>query len=113
MHCGCRVVHPGEDDYLLQKGRGNRVVGDRVDVGIQEHSSAELVRERIRQEEIKHIIVLRVPSRRVHVGGRVCPCIVQRYLPIVGEQVPCGAIVDRHGDESVPVEMPSSIAHTG
>ena len=55
---------------------------------------------------------MRVPGQRVHVGGRVCPGVVQRDLPIVGEQVLHGAIVTRHSDESVPAEMPSSIVHT-
>ena len=112
VHCGCRVVHPGEDNYLFEKGRGNRDVSDHVDVCVQEHSCVEFIRQRICQEAIKHIIVLHVPGQSVHIGGRMCPCIFQRYLPVVGEQVPHGAIIDQHGDESMPVEMPRAQSRT-
>ena len=108
MHRGHGVVHPGEDDDLFQQGRGNRDVGNRVGVGVQEHRRAELVREQVRQGIIKHIIVLCVPGGCVHVVDRVCPGVVQRDLSIVGEQVQRGAIVDGDGDESVPVEASSS-----
>ena len=50
---------------------------------------------------------------RVYVGSRVCPGDIQRDLSIVGEQVPCGAVVDRHCDEPVPVEAPCPITHAG
>ena len=43
----------------------------------------------------------------------MCPGVVQRHLPVVGEQVPCRAVVDGDGDEAVPVEAPSSVAHAG
>ena len=45
VHRGHRVVHPGEDNYLFKKGRGNRDVSDHVDVCIQEYSSAEFRHE--------------------------------------------------------------------
>ena len=73
----------------------------------------ELVRERVRQEVVEHIIVLRVPGRRVHVDDRVCPGVVQGYLAVMSEQVPCCAVVDRHGDEPVPVEAPCAVAYAG
>ena len=103
---------PCEDDDLFKKDRGNRDVCDRVDVGVQEYHCAELVLERVRQEKIKHIIILSVPGQCVHIGSRMCPGVVQRDLSIVREQVPRGAIVDRHGDEPVPVEAPCLIVHT-
>ena len=77
VHRGHRVVHPGEDNYLFKKGRGNRDVSDHVDVCIQEYSSAEFVCQQIHQEVAKHVIVLRIPGRRVVIGGHVCPSIVQ------------------------------------
>ena len=98
---------------MFQQGRGNRDVCDRVCISVQEHRRAELVREQVRQEIIKHIIVLCISGGCVHVGDSVCPGVVQRNLPVVGEQIPRGAIVDGDGDESVPVEAPSSIAHAG
>ena len=113
MHHGCTSVHPGEYNDLFKEGGGNRNVCDRVGVGVQEHRCAERVHERVRQEIIKHVIVLCVSGWRVHVGDRVCPGVVQRNLPVVGEQIPRCTIVDRHCDESVPVEAPSSIAHAG
>ena len=37
------------------------------------------------QEIIEHIIILGVSGGCVHVGNRMCPCVVQRHLPVVGE----------------------------
>ena len=71
MHRGSGIIHPCEYDELFQQGGGNRYVCDCVGVGVQQHHSAELVRERVRQEIIKRIIILGVPGQRVHVGSRV------------------------------------------
>ena len=57
----------------------------RVGVGVQKYRCAELVRERVRQEIIEHIVVLGVSGGCVHVGNCMCPGVVQRHLPVVGE----------------------------
>ena len=112
MHHWSRVVYPGEDDDLFQEGRSNRDISDSVDVGIQQHRSAEFISQRIRQEVIKHVIVLYVPCWCVDIGDGVCLCVLNGYLSVVCEKVLCGSIIDWHSDEAMLTKTTSSIANT-
>ena len=104
-----RVVHPSENDDLFEKCRRDGDIGHGVNVGVEQDRGAEIVRQQIHNEIVKHIVVLRIPHRRVDVGHRVCPCVLEGNLSVVGEQVPSRSIVDWHGGEPLPIEMASTI----
>ena len=72
----------------------------------------EVISQCVHQEVIKHVIVLSVPCWCIHVGDGVRPCVVNGYLSVVCEKVPCGSIVDWHGDELMPIKMLSLVMNT-
>ena len=86
-------------------------VGNGVNVGVEQGHGAVIIRQQIHDEIVEHIIVLRIPGRRIDVGHRVCPRVIERNLSVVREQVPCHSIVDWHGDEPLPIETASTISY--
>ena len=71
----------------------------------------EVIRQQICEEVVKHVVILRIPRRRIDVGHSMCPCVFEGNLSVVGEQVSHCPIVNWHSDEPLPIEMVSTIPY--
>ena len=85
MHGRCQVVHPSEDNDLLEQCGRDGNVGHRVHVDVEEDGGAEVARQGVRQKVVKHVVILCIPCGSVDVGRSMRSHVVERDLSIVGQ----------------------------